>query len=187
MDNYKRLSAALPKSSAALPNQISDALAANTRLIEAMDRSIATLERGETEGCFAKHAAIWKKILDDLRIKRSAFDAERQILLKAKSASADKPKADWKTTLAPFFHRFSICVVQTKRKALALDSKKPSPQDFALIMRGACNTEEFAIEAEQKRMQGWTAENRHEIKQALDSVRARAISEYSESFYGMGR
>jgi hypothetical protein len=63
--------------------------------------------------------------------------------------------------------------------------KKPTPQDFALIMRGVCNTEAVEIDAEQNKIENWTPENRREIKQALDGVRARAISEYSESFYGM--
>jgi hypothetical protein len=66
-----------------------------------------------------------------------------------------------------------------------LDSKRPSPQDFALIMRGACNSEEAAIDTEQNRIEAWTVENRQEVKQALDSVRSTSISQYSEAYYGM--
>jgi hypothetical protein len=187
MDDYKSIESRISKStnkSAEFPK----AIAANTKLIKALDNSIESLERGESDGCFGKQAATWKQILEDLKIKRNEFNKERQVLLKAASVPTVKApiaKADWKSFLTPSIEIFSACVVLTKRRALALDGKRPSPQDFAIIMRGACNSEAFSIDAVQNKIENWTPENRQEIKEAIDSIRTRAMSEYSESFYGM--
>lgn len=187
MDEYKSTENRISKStdkSAESPNAIS----ANAKLVKALDNSIESLERGEADGCFGKQAASWKQILESLKIKRKQFNEERQILLKAASVPAVKPsilKADWKSFLTPSIKVFSACLVLTKRRALALGGKKPSPQDFALIMSGACNSEEAITDTEQNRIEAWTVENRQEIKQALDSLRRTAISQYSEAYYGI--
>jgi hypothetical protein len=189
MDDYKRIVAEIANT-ANKSDGISKGILANSKLIEAMSNSIETLERAEAEGCLGKQAPTWKRILEDMKTKRNEFIVERETLLKAASAQAANratsiPKADWQAFLSPSLKVFSACIVLTKRRALALDSKKPSPQDFALIMRGACNSEAAAIDTEQNRISDWTAANRQELKQAINSIRVRATSEYSEAFFGM--
>jgi hypothetical protein len=181
--DYKRMSDDVLSRTTHKPEEVAKAISANNKVIEAISNSIGSLERGEADGCFGKQAAAWKIIVDDLKIKRKEFDDERQVLLKA--ASLLVPKTDWKTFLTPSITGFAACLVQAKRRALALDSKRPSPQDFALIIRGACNTEASAIDTEQNKIEGWTQESRLDIKQSLDALRARNISEYSTAFYGM--
>jgi hypothetical protein len=160
--------------------KISYALSANTILLNEVERSIDNLERAQREHCFGKQASAWENMLRDLKARRSDFEKERNTLTSLSAAL--QSRARWKVALEPQMKALVVCIVGKKRAALA-SSQRVLPHDFALIINGACKSEELALEGAQERVSGWTAQDRVEMMSGIDAIRRRAISEYTERYY----
>jgi hypothetical protein len=188
IDDYTKAVARISQTSDQT-EKIAIGLATTKNFLELIDRSIASLGSAQAADCFGKQSEAWSQILDGQKKKRIEFQAEREIILSAAKSlnSEGAPKqvdrANWKAFLNPSIRAFASCLILKKRASLALGDKKPSPGDFALIIRGACNDEEFAVEGEAKKIAGWTAEDQKEIKEAHISLRSKKISEYTEAYY----
>ncbi len=84
------LSAATNKDRAAF---LSRAIAANGLVLGELGLRVQLLERGQSEGCFAKEATAWAKILTDLRQQFNAFKSEAATLSSADFQNDSKNKS----------------------------------------------------------------------------------------------
>lgn len=62
--------------------KISIGLGANAKLLEDLDRSIQSLERGKVENCFGNKSSEWTEILGGLKLNREELIRERKTLTK---------------------------------------------------------------------------------------------------------
>jgi hypothetical protein len=85
INRYKGIAAELPRSPDR-SGKYSEALSANSELLEALNGSIASLEQGKAEGCFGQQYDTWNSALESLKARRTEFLREREALLKAAPA-----------------------------------------------------------------------------------------------------
>ena len=158
LNEYIDVAAAISK----ITNQterIEKGLSANGKVTDAISRQIGTLEKGKAENCFGAKSAEWDTVLNALKSKRAELEKERETITKFSRADqkAKPTRGNWQPFLEPSLKAFSACLVLKKRQYLNSGQPRPSPSDFALIIRGACNDEEVQIETEQNKIEGWTS------------------------------